>query len=116
MSINKALISGSTDMLVLKLIEKKDMYGYQIIEELARQSNKAFELKAGTLYPLLHILEQKHYVKSYEAVAESGKKRKYYRITGQGVKHLQVRFGEWNAYATSVNAVMQGGTAVAGAY
>ena len=57
MAIDKSLISGNTDMLILKLLEKQDMYGYQMIEELAKQSDHTFELKAGTLYPLLHLLE-----------------------------------------------------------
>ena len=49
MAIDKSLISGNTDMLILKLLEKQDMYGYQMIEELAKQSDHTFELKAGTL-------------------------------------------------------------------
>ena len=61
MAIDKSLISGNTDMLILKLLEKQDMYGYQMIEELAKQSDHTFELKAGTLYPLLcSFREQKH--------------------------------------------------------
>ena len=49
-------ITGNTEMLILKLLQEQDMYGYQMIEELSRRSNKTFELKAGTLYPLLHLL------------------------------------------------------------
>ena len=66
MAIDKSLISGNTDMLILKLLEKQDMYGYQMIEELAKQSDHTFELKAGTLYPLLHGLEGKGLLKVYE--------------------------------------------------
>ena len=54
MAIDKSLLSGSTTMLVLKLLDGQDMYGYQMIEELAKRSDHTFELKAGTLYPLLH--------------------------------------------------------------
>ena len=81
MAIDKSLISGNTDMLILKLLEKQDMYGYQMIEELAKQSDHTFELKAGTLYPLLHLLEQKQYLVSYDGETVAGKTRKYYRIT-----------------------------------
>ena len=49
MAIDKSLISGNTDMLVLRLLKDRDLYGYQIIDELARKSNRTFELKAGTL-------------------------------------------------------------------
>ena len=80
MAIDKSLISGNTDMLILKLLEKQDMYGYQMIEELAKQSDHTFELKAGTLYPLLHGLEGKGLLKVYEQ-EYVGKTRKYYSIT-----------------------------------
>ena len=59
MSLDKSLLAGSTTMLVLKLLDGQDMYGYQMIEELSRRSERAFALKTGTLYPLLHSLEEK---------------------------------------------------------
>ena len=66
MSMDKSLLAGSTTMLVLKLLDGQDMYGYQMIEELARRSDHAFALKTGTLYPLLHSLEEKELIISYE--------------------------------------------------
>ena len=66
MAVDKSLVSGSTMMLILKLLEEKDMYGYEMIETLREKSENVFELKAGTLYPLLHGLEEKEFVKSYE--------------------------------------------------
>ena len=62
MTVDKSLLAGSTTMLVLKLLDGQDMYGYQMIEELARRSERAFALKTGTLYPLLHSLEEKELV------------------------------------------------------
>ena len=56
MSIDRSLVSGSTAMLLLRLLEDKDMYGYEMIETLEQKSNNVFTLKAGTLYPLLHSL------------------------------------------------------------
>lgn len=55
MAVEKSLISGSMTMLLLKLLSEKDMYGYEMIEALRRKSQNVFELKAGTLYPLLHL-------------------------------------------------------------
>ena len=66
MTVDKSLIAGSTTMLVLKLLDGQDMYGYQMIEELSRRSERAFALKTGTLYPLLHTLEEKELIRSYE--------------------------------------------------
>ena len=54
MEIDKSLISGSMALLVMKLLEDGDLYGYQMIEELRRRSDDTFRLRAGTLYPLLH--------------------------------------------------------------
>ena len=74
MAIDRSLVSGSTSMLILKLLEEKDMYGYEMIEALREKSNNVFELKAGTLYPLLHGMEEKGYLGSYEQ-EEGGKTR-----------------------------------------
>ena len=64
------------------------MYGYEMIETLREKSENVFELKAGTLYPLLHGLEEKEFVKSYEQEA-GGKTRKYYSITRRKKRSIQ---------------------------
>ncbi len=87
MAVDKSLISGSTSMLILRLLEDRDMYGYEMIETLEAKSNNVFTLKAGTLYPLLHTLEEKNYLTSYECEA-NGKVRKYYSITKGGKKRI----------------------------
>lgn len=108
MAIDKSLLTGSTTMLILKLLDGKDMYGYQIIEELRKKSNNVFELKAGTLYPLLHTLEQKGWLISYEENADSARVRKYYSITKAGHRQLGEREEEWKTYTTAVNDVLGG--------
>ncbi len=105
MGIDKSLISGSTSMLVLRLLEEKDMYGYEMIETLQKRSNNVFMLKAGTLYPLLHSLEGKNYLTSYESEV-NGKQRKYYSITKAGRKYLKSRKEEWQEYQEAVLNVL----------
>lgn len=105
MAIDRALISGSTAMLLLRLLEDKDMYGYEMIETLEKKSNNVFTLKAGTLYPLLHSLEEKNYLTSYESPV-NGKLRKYYSITKDGRKYLKSRKEEWQEYQTAVLNVL----------
>ena len=70
--MEKTLVTRSTGMLLLKLIENEDMYGYQMIEELARRSDDTFTLKAGTLYPMLHDLEKAGLITAYEKTADNG--------------------------------------------
>ena len=104
---DKSLLSGSTTMLILKLLESEDMYGYQMTEALEKQSNNVFTLKAGTLYPLLHGLEKNGLVKSYEMITDN-RSRKYYSITNSGRKYLKDKKDEWETYSSAVNLVLGG--------
>jgi PadR family transcriptional regulator PadR len=108
MSHDKSL-SGNTAMLVLKLLESKDMYGYQIIEELALRSEDAFRLKTGTLYPVLHGLENAGMVDSYDEAAGPARIRKYYKLTSKGKGLLSEKESEWQSYTKAVNRVLKGG-------
>ena len=105
MSVDKTLVSGSMTMLLLKLLEEKDMYGYEMIDTLRKKSNNVFELKAGTLYPLLHGLEGKGLLKSYEKEV-AGKTRKYYSITKEGKGMLEKKKSEWKEYQAAVSSVL----------
>jgi len=108
MAVDKSLLTGSTTILILKLLDDKNMYGYQMIEELRKKSNNIFELKAGTLYPLLHTLEQKGMLTSYEETVDSARVRKYYSITQKGRKHLDEKIEEWVEFTAAVNVVLGG--------
>lgn len=105
MSVDKSLVSGSMTMMILKLLEEKDMYGYEMIDTLRMKSNNVFELKAGTLYPLLHGMEEKGLLTSYEQ-EYVGKVRKYYSITKEGKKILKKKTEEWNEYRVAVSNVL----------
>lgn len=113
MELDKGLVSGSMAMLVLKLLEDGDKYGYQMIEELRRRSDDTFHLKAGTLYPLLHGLEEKGLVTAYEGEAAAGKPRRYYHLTKQGRGALREKETGWNDYARAVVRVLRGGAGLA---
>lgn len=105
MAVDKSLISGSTAMLILRLLEEKDMYGYEMIETLEKKSNNIFQLKAGTLYPLLHTLEDKGCLTVYEDFV-NGKTRKYYSLTKEGKKYLNQKKEEWKEYSDAVANVL----------
>lgn len=108
MAVDKTLASGSMTMLLLKLLSEKDMYGYEMIDTLRQRSQNVFELKAGTLYPLLHSLEEKNLLTSYEEEV-LGKVRKYYSITGEGKKLLGKKREEWQEYSRAVAQVLSFG-------
>ena len=107
--MDKTLLSGSTALLILKLLEDGDKYGYQMIEELRRRSDDTFSLKAGTLYPLLHSQEQKGCVTAWEENADSARPRRYYHLTDAGRAQLAEKETEWRAYAGAMLRVLEGG-------
>ncbi len=99
---------GGTGMLLLSLLSRRDMYGYEMIEELRRRSNRVFELKAGTLYPLLHTLEAQGHVTAFDGEA-GGRVRRYYHLTESGRAALAEQSAAWNTYAGAVRGVLEGG-------
>ncbi|WP_027209467.1 PadR family transcriptional regulator [Butyrivibrio hungatei] len=105
MAVDKSLLTGSSTMLVLKLLSEKDMYGYEMIDTLRKRSQNVFEFKAGTLYPLLHGLEEKGVLKVYEQ-DYLGKTRKYYSITKEGRKLLKEKTQEWEVYSGAIANVL----------
>ena len=106
MKIDKNLLSGSTSMLVLSLLAREEMYGYQMIVELSRRSDQSFQLKEGTLYPILHSLEAKKLVTAREKTTENGRKRRYYRITPQGLQALEEKKEAFRFFTEKVKAVV----------
>jgi len=96
-----------TKLLLLSLLASRDMYGYEIILELSRRSQNVFDMKEGTLYPVLHALEQERCVEAYEQTAPTGRVRKYYRLTKKGRACLADEKAAWEEYAGAVSAVLR---------
>jgi len=82
------------------------MYGYEIIKIVNLRTENAFQWKEGTLYPCLHRLENQGLITSEWVVPESGKKRKYYKITSKGQKHLKSKLTEWKSFSSAVETIL----------
>lgn len=95
-----------TNLLVLSLLNSGDMYGYQMIIELERRSSGVFKMKEGTLYPILHGLENTGALRSYQKEAETGRMRKYYHITEAGKRQLDRETEAWTEYAEAIEGVL----------
>ena len=115
MTVDKSLLAGSTTMLVLKLLDGQDMYGYQMIEELSRRSERAFALKTGTLYPLLHSLEEKALIRSYEKDEGAAGWRRYSHFERKRKNPLREKETEWEKFPTTVDRVLKGGACLGSA-
>ena len=105
MPIDKGYISGSSRLLVLKLLNEKPFYGYELIKTLKERSNDTFDMKEGTLYPILHKLENDRLIKSSNQEV-SGRVRKVYSITTRGIKVLEEEMKQWNEFSLAVNQVL----------
>lgn len=108
MAINKELLKGSTGTLILTLLSKRQMYGYELIKELELLSEGLFELREGTLYPILHTLESEGHVKAEWVGEEGSRQRKYYSITKTGRGLLKEKRQEWTNFKLAMDKVVFG--------
>ena len=107
MSYVRELLKGSTDCLLLSLINCQPLYGYQIIKQLEKRSNGYFQFKEGTLYPALHRLEKSKFVRGEWQALASGQRRRYYYITQKGQQVLARKLATWQDFSTAVRAILE---------
>jgi len=107
MEINKDLIAASSTPMVLAILAEGDSYGYAIIQRVRELSGGHLEWTDGMLYPVLHRLERLGYIKARWEVAESGRRRKYYRITSQGRDQLNHERRQWKAVDGALRGIWQ---------
>jgi DNA-binding PadR family transcriptional regulator len=97
MEINKDLIAASSTPIVLTILAEGDSYGYAILKRVRELSGGHMEWTDGMLYPVLHRLERLGHVEARWEVAETGRRRKYYRITRAGRARLAEERRQWQA-------------------
>ena len=107
MEINKDLIAASSTPIVLAILAEQDSYGYAILKRVRELSGGRMEWTDGMLYPLLHRLERLGHVKARWKVAESGRRRKYYRITSPGRAQLAEERKQWHAVDDTLRGIWQ---------
>src|SRR5436190_10020570 len=102
--IRKELVAASAEPLVLSLLAREESYGYAIIQEIKERSKDNLQWTDGMLYPVLHRMESRGWIKSRWKESETGRKRKYYSLKPDGKKALREQAGQW----TTVNDVLAG--------
>ncbi|WP_366923106.1 helix-turn-helix transcriptional regulator [Metallumcola ferriviriculae] len=107
--MDKEIMKGSIDILILSLIKTGDMYGYEIAKAIKEKSDGLYEMGEGTLYPALKRLETKKLLEAYWGNSEMGARRKYYRITKNGIKELSKKLEDWNKASNLVKLCLEGG-------
>jgi PadR family transcriptional regulator PadR len=107
MEIDRQFLKGSISLLLLNLLSRGEMYGYEILQEASRRSANAFAFKEGTLYPALHQLEKKGQIKSEWRRAENGRERKYYSLTPHGRKTAATYEKQWQHLTGAMAAILE---------
>jgi PadR family transcriptional regulator PadR len=107
LEIDRQLLKGSISLLLLHLLSRGAMYGYEILQDASRRSANAFDLKEGTLYPALHQLEKKGQIKSEWRTAENGRERKYYSLTPAGRKAAASYEKQWAHLTGAIAAILE---------
>ena len=102
--IRKELVAASAEPLILSLLEQGESYGYAIIQEIKARSEGQIQWTDGMLYPVLHRMERKGWIKSRWKESETGRKRKYYSLKEDGRKARNQQREQW----LKVHAVMAG--------
>ena len=101
--MDKEIMKGSIDILLLSIINKHDTYGYEIAKCIKEKSNDIYSMGEGTLYPALKRLELKGFIESYWEKSSLVGRRKYYRITELGKGVLKEKIDNWNSVTKLIN-------------
>lgn len=97
MRVERELMRGAGPVAVLKLIERREMYGYELVEALSERSDGVLAMGQSTLYPLLYNLEAKKLIKSRWRQTPTNRRRRYYALTDRGRKRLATETSQWRA-------------------
>jgi PadR family transcriptional regulator, regulatory protein PadR len=100
------LPQGTLDLLILKTLAVEAMHGWAISERIQQISREALQVQQGSLYPALHRLERRGWVKARWATTENNRKAKYYELTRLGQKQLEMETLAWRKLAAAVGYVL----------
>lgn len=100
------LPQGTLDLLILKTVALEPMHGWAISERLQQISKDVVQVQQGSLYPALHRLERRGWLRAKWATTENNRKAKYYEITGAGRKQLAAEAESWRKLAVAVASVL----------
>ena len=105
MRIDRDLMRGAGPVAVLKLLERRPMYGYELVEALASKTNGVLDMGQSTLYPMLYNLEAKGLIEATWQTGESGRERKYYELTKDGAAKLKEDSKQWASLIQAMKAL-----------
>ncbi len=109
-TFDREMKRGTLEMILLKLLAERPMYGYELVSTLEQRGGEQFQLKEGTLYPVLYRLETAGLVEAKWETLERGVPRKYYRLTPAGTDQLKTLVEDWRDFVAIVSGLIDGKT------
>jgi PadR family transcriptional regulator PadR len=104
---DRELKRGTLEMILLKLISARQMYGYELVAAFNQHGGEFFQIKEGTLYPVLYRLEDAGFIEPRWETLERGVPRKYYRITEAGEKQLKTLTASWKEFTALIDRFLE---------
>ena len=101
------LVQGTLDLLILKTIAPEPKHGWAIAKRIQQISRDVLQVQQGSLYPALHRLEQKAWIRTKWAETETGREAKFYSLTAAGRKQLEKEAANWNRLSAAINLIVQ---------
>ena len=101
------LLKGTVRLLILRLLDRESMYGYQMIQHLKDRSEGYFQLGEGALYPLLHEMEEQGFLRPEWREGEGRPRRRYYHLSAKGKKELARRLETWQGFTKAIDLVLE---------
>jgi PadR family transcriptional regulator, regulatory protein PadR len=105
--MDSELLKGTLSLLILSLLGRKTMYGYEIATTVHRETDGSFTWREGSLYPNLHKLQAEGLIVGAWEEHETGRKRRYYRLTPKGRKALREKVQSWQCLTQGVNRILE---------
>jgi PadR family transcriptional regulator, regulatory protein PadR len=104
---NPSFLNGVPELLLLRLLSRREMYGYEIVRAIQSETREILSFGEGCIYPYLHYLEKEKLVSSRRKEVD-GRSRLYYKNTARGAKRLEELSNEWNRVSAGIALIMEG--------
>ena len=101
------LLQGTLDVLILKIVALEPLHGYGIAQRIRQISRDVLQVQQGSLYPALHRLEKRGWLRAEWGEAETGREAKFYRLTRLGRKQLEAETANWDRLAEAVTLILR---------
>jgi len=101
------LLQGTLDMLILKALANGPLHGYSVVRWIHEKTEDVLRVEEGSLYPALHRLEERGWIRCEWGLSKNNRQAKYYKLTRAGRKQLEIESASWDRLSAAISTIMQ---------